>query len=353
MSDFGAALLFTFFVFLAVGCVLLLVVSGTTKSKQRLAVVTSLPIVPAIDGLEREVMALKRRFDVYDQWQAETAKQINARHEAMDRIVTLLESAKIELVAGSGDVPAGAAPPEFPERKKIERHQEVIDVKDDLADEVVDPYVQRRSVRVDDDIPANILLDIDYVDVDDVATQRRVHVRALSRNENREWYLKSYCYMRRRVRSFRVDRVVEAIDAHTGEVLAGDDLIRAVKDSGAGPISAFVREHSAAMVVLCYMCLADTDMADAEIAVVSDWMRMMGCDGPAQERAWHVRQIEPTARHMDDAVRAIKQMPQTYQRDLFVTAQGVAAAVGGVVPEEQAILDRIAKAWKIDLDQVL
>lgn len=71
---------------------------------------------------------------------------------------------------------------------------------------------------------------IRYRAADGVETRRVVTVRQCERRASGD-YLLGICHMRRDLRHFRIDRILEAIDRDTGEVLESHEIIRHL-DSG-------------------------------------------------------------------------------------------------------------------------
>jgi hypothetical protein len=60
---------------------------------------------------------------------------------------------------------------------------------------------------------------ISYKDAKGDISHRRISVRTVNRTDDGDILIKAYCYERRSARSFRADRIIEAVDLTTGEVL--------------------------------------------------------------------------------------------------------------------------------------
>jgi hypothetical protein len=62
------------------------------------------------------------------------------------------------------------------------------------------------------------LLEIRYSDVDDHKTTRKIwFIRDLISDDL--VYIRAYCFKKNDLRTFRSDRILEAVDLHTGEVI--------------------------------------------------------------------------------------------------------------------------------------
>lgn len=69
--------------------------------------------------------------------------------------------------------------------------------------------------------PCRANVEIDYQDANGDATRRLVNITAYGDGEQHS-YFRGYCNLRREPRTFRIDRVDQAVDAETGEII--DDL---------------------------------------------------------------------------------------------------------------------------------
>lgn len=60
---------------------------------------------------------------------------------------------------------------------------------------------------------------ISYQNAKGEKSDRRISVKRVSRSANGDLLIRAYCYERKAIRCFRADRIIEAVDLATGEVL--------------------------------------------------------------------------------------------------------------------------------------
>ena len=66
---------------------------------------------------------------------------------------------------------------------------------------------------------------ISYKNSKGEVSERRISVKTLDRSESGHLLIRAYCYERKALRTFRADRIIQAIDIETGEVLDTQEKI--------------------------------------------------------------------------------------------------------------------------------
>lgn len=102
-----------------------------------------------------------------------------------------------------------------------------------IADD--DPEQQEANSQASDTLSSALF--IAYKNSKGEVSERRIAVKAIHRNTNDTIMISAYCYERRAFRTFRADRIIEAIDLATGEVIDTEDAILECFDIAATDIA--------------------------------------------------------------------------------------------------------------------
>jgi predicted DNA-binding transcriptional regulator YafY len=86
---------------------------------------------------------------------------------------------------------------------------------DDQEEEPEKPRRRRKSAK--SPIPVRARLKIRYLDSDGAESQREIHAHGYV--DSSPGYIEARCLVRKSNRTFRTDRIVEAVDMETGEVI--------------------------------------------------------------------------------------------------------------------------------------
>lgn len=191
--------------------------------------------------------------------------------------------------------------------------------------------------------PPALALFISYVDAAGAASQRRITVRQLIGTPPET--VLAFCHERRAPRHFRIDRISEAIDPVTGEVLAGDAIVAALSGAGFEAVDPAMRR---AVNVLVFLMRCDGHEHPAEWeavdqALASFILRFGGDDADHERLMRMARQVAPNAEDFLIGLRsfassnAAPQLAQWLQRSVAA----VVDADGRHTEEEFAWLSRV------------
>lgn len=164
--------------------------------------------------------------------------------------------------------------------------------------------------------------------------------------------IQAYCYNRGARRTFKVSRILEAIDTSTGEVISNLDswLDAKYEASDAGAVDAFVAEHHAALVALFYVAKADGAFRAPEKRALEELCDEWGLYDPIQFDLL-VKDIgrwaKPSAIAYGRALRELFLMPEEYQQQVYVAAQRMSAGKKTVSDVEKRALARMRKELEL------
>lgn len=157
-------------------------------------------------------------------------------------------------------------------------------------------------------------------------SQRRITVRQLT-GEPPQLML-AYCHERRAIRSFRFDRIIEAMDPDTGELFAPAALLQLVTEGGARPVDPATRRI---VNILVFIMKCDGHAHAAEWSVIEEhltsWTLRNGGDDEDLEAALNLaRHVAPDA---DDFLAGMRSFASSREAGAF--GRFLARAIGAVV----------------------
>jgi hypothetical protein len=215
---------------------------------------------------------------------------------------------------------------------------------------------------------------IKYKDAAESVSVRRISVSGLSRKYG-YLYLSCYCHERRAPRSFRVDRIIDAWDSSTGEIINipawAEEIASAarteVKDEPVASVGNTKEPKEGARTpygrcadglrVLRFLATVDKHEHRDEMRAIEDYMRVM-CDGTAvglppvsvdtaTQAKWISRQ-NPTPASFLTSARKVFAESSAHAALVVDCALRVIEADGAITPEEgeayarlKAIRDRV------------
>lgn len=93
-------------------------------------------------------------------------------------------------------------------------------------------------------------------------------------------YLIGFCHLRRSIRTFRLDRIVSAVDVETGELIASLNAFAAKKyeESPVAAVDRLFEDHSDALRVLFYVAKADGRFTQKEKDIYLEYCRKVHPD---------------------------------------------------------------------------
>jgi uncharacterized membrane protein len=93
----------------------------------------------------------------------------------------------------------------------------LVKASDDDQDETEPLKPRKRRQSTKSPIPVQARLKIKYLDTQGIESQREIHAHGYV--DSSPGYIKARCLLRRDNRTFRTDRILEAVDMETGEVI--------------------------------------------------------------------------------------------------------------------------------------
>lgn len=151
--------------------------------------------------------------------------------------------------------------------------------------------------------PPSLALFLVYVNAKGEGSQRRVSIRRLVGNPPTN--LMAWCHERKAMRNFRIDRISEAVDPATGEVLVGAAIVELILDAGFTPLDPRLRR---AAEVLVFLMRCDGLAHPAEWTAIDDsldryCLRFGGDDDALAGAKLLARRIAPDS---DDFLRGMR-----------------------------------------------
>lgn len=152
---------------------------------------------------------------------------------------------------------------------------------------------------------------IEYEDSSGDISERRITIRSVF-EKSKVYYINAFCHERGAFRQFRLDRVVEATDLATGEVL--DDypdiekrLITLAPEGVEAETKNALRESKAALIILSYLSRCDGNYHPAEEDVIFKFIADQFFEKNLDEKiiSKHIKRLYP---HEGDFARAVKSL---------------------------------------------
>jgi predicted DNA-binding transcriptional regulator YafY len=208
-------------------------------------------------------------------------------------------------------------------------------------DEPEDAVEADRSVQL-----AGDTFEITYEDSRGQVSVRRVSVRRVDR-VGEHHVLKAYCFERDSLRSFRLDRVMSAVDLVTGEIFGEhQDLLEEIlwdqqqeAESGFGEFVHDVR-------MLTYLAQCDGQFAASEMEEIIAYLNAAGFVSEREALTRHVQRLVPDMTAFEESLFATLDWPPERIARFADAAVEVVMADGRITPEEteglQALRDSLA-----------
>ncbi|MEY2892674.1 MAG: hypothetical protein RJA98_2582 [Pseudomonadota bacterium] len=156
--------------------------------------------------------------------------------------------------------------------------------------------------------------------------------------------------MRRAMRTFRMDRVLEAVDLETGEVLP--DIRAWLADKSMNGVEAAAQtlmdKHHGLLAILLYVGRADGRFTKAEKLVVADLAREITGDSRLDDQfiTELVSEIDlPTIPGFQRAVKQMARQAPEYRARVILAAERIVATQKTASAEEQGALDFMRAAF--------
>ena len=203
------------------------------------------------------------------------------------------------------------------------------------TDDQADPDATR------DESPSRGLF-IVYRAEDGAVSQRVVTVRQLIGNPPD--LMLAWCHLRQRPRHFRFDRIIEAVDPESGEVIAVEGLAARLQAEH-GSLDRRIKQI---VNVLVFIGRCDGSVVKAEWAAIddsiADYMRMFGGDDETCRQACVMaRQVAPDSADLMIALRSFAASAERSKMGVWLTIalKAVVDADGVHTREEYDWIDRI------------
>jgi len=203
--------------------------------------------------------------------------------------------------------------------------------------------------------PLKVPLKITYRDLGGQITQRDIDTLRYAHNGS-DGNLEAYCHLRAQRRTFRLSRILEAVNLSTGEVIHDLPtwLDAQYEASDEGQVDAFENEHDAALTALFYIAKAGGQFRPQKKRAIMDLCEEFGLIDPTQldllithMAGWHV----PSAIAYGKALREqLAPMPEDYLRQVYNAAQRIVGEKSTPHPDEARALARMRK--ELDMPEI-
>lgn len=183
---------------------------------------------------------------------------------------------------------------------------------------------------------------IRYVDAKEQESQRRIRIMKLETSSHGDLLLKAYCFERRRMRSFLAKRVLEAINAETGEVF---DAPYAFFEKLAphAPTAETLEKAAPGVQILTTLAICDGHLDQEEVQVILNFIdyhaTTLDTDWSCVEA--YVRSIWPDVDAFDVAVRRAKLQGAKEMSRIVRAAKKLVVADGVLSGEEVELMQAL------------
>lgn len=204
-----------------------------------------------------------------------------------------------------------------------------------------------------------IRLHINFTDREGKRTQRDVTSFRYSYNqESKTGVLYAFCHMRNGNRPFALNRISNAVDLETGEIIqdVGEFLEKEFEKTPSFAVEQFLSKHDAGTFVLFSFAKADGAMRAKEREILLGWAQSMGLTEPAalSELESNVRDWYMTKSAFWDAVKSVKKVPRSmdYMDALWKASVAIVSTDKSPHDQEKEFLRYAAKQWGISTKDV-
>lgn len=204
-----------------------------------------------------------------------------------------------------------------------------------------------------------VRLNIIFVDRDGRVTQRDVTSLRYAHNpETHAGVLYAFCQLRQAKRPFAFQRIRQATDLETGEIIAdvGAFLDKVYQQTPLYSLEQFLEQHGAAAFVLFSFAKADGAMRAKERAIILNWAQLQGLATPeaqaeleGQMRGWYM-----TNHSFWDAVKSVNKEPRPpeYINSLWSAVVAMITSDKKMSEQEIKFLSYAAKQWGIPQTEI-
>lgn len=273
-----------------------------------------------------------------------------------------IRNSKLELIAEYYKIEGKPRP--TPEElllilKSAEEYSE--DDEEDYCCDDDEPYIQKETRHRREYIPPKIekywdtieelptkgSLEIKYINADEEISARVIHISYYDGSP----YLNAFCELRHSDRIFRIDRIKEAIDTETGEIIKSvpDFLLAKYHLSSEYALSLIFSKHLDLVKVIYYIGKADGRLQAAERNILYDTIRSLskGIDLTDKELEKRLKNLTiPSAQGFKLAfARIFKESPEQAQK-VFLISEKIIATHNKHHASEQEALDYMVKKLK-------
>lgn len=155
-------------------------------------------------------------------------------------------------------------------------------------------------------------------------------------------YLTAYCHLRRDYRTFRAERVLEAVCLDTGEVITDFSgwLLDKLQHSPRGRAESFFYRYADLIGVLAYVCRADGRMTRPEREIACQCIAQISGEPALPEMEQLLIKAEPLSeKQFRQRVAALRQLSIDQQTHLLNAARAIVGTQKTVSAAEAAALD--------------
>ena len=182
-----------------------------------------------------------------------------------------------------------------------------------------------------------------YEDAEGNTTKRPISISKINKNADGERYLNGYCWMRRGPRCFKCDRIVEAIDLETGEVIEDFDEWEFAPASMSQQLRAIEKELS----VLTFLGHSDGELVQREADIIVNYIFDELIDPEFSDehanaviRRWDVDQVA-----FFEALGTLSRRKRPLARSFVRALKSVVLADGVLHDMENRVLKEISEQW--------
>lgn len=200
-------------------------------------------------------------------------------------------------------------------------------------------------------LPAKGRYHITYTDQRGMTTERDIEIKRVY-DDKGKFAIDALCYLRNAHRSFIDERITNAVDLDSGEVVSSvaQHAIAQYQDSGEGKVWAAIGREWQAVQMLAFVCRADGRMMKAERAVVGDYLKRRCADMPPDDEVIDkaIKEIgEPDQREFKRLILDMKKAGDVERlRDILDCAKRIVATQKSIDPMEKAAIELLENSAK-------
>jgi tellurite resistance protein len=187
-----------------------------------------------------------------------------------------------------------------------------------------------------------------YRDASGQKSKRRITVKSIETTNENVAIIKAFCHERSAMRTFKSDRILEAIDIHTGEIF--DDPRGILKLVGVNvktlkPLATpdILNTYQNSLKILTFIARCDGDFANEESRVICDYLKTKADVTKYQMKSIqkHIHHMHPTEDAFFNAIDDLEQESPTELKNIARVANVLIKADGHIAEDEEDYLDEI------------